>query len=463
MWKYAVLFALWLMPSVACATTYYVATPGGGGNDLNAGTIGAPWATVGKAMATMVAGDTTFIRGGTYTEKGLNFTNSGTAGNVITLAAYPGETPIITSGLADSNGRDPVFNINGKSYVTLDGLSVTHGSQANILVSYDTNAEHVTIQNCDLYDFWREDNSGSIFINPGAADLVIQNNTIHGVLIGTGVGATNGIMLLFTSVAGSNNNVTIQNNEIYGGMVSGIHYKHSAYDSDSTSQTIIKNNLIHTSGTRSIISNRNYAQITNNVVYGGGICLTLFISEGVGSGAHTTVAHNTFVCDGGIQIDDPSSNNNLIENNIIYAYTASQDTRAIALNEYVSGSDTTVTTLRYCLFYSASVVPVAHVAGAYYNFGSIPGSVLDQTGLINSAPIFVNEAGNNYTLTSLSPGYHAASDGTDIGACIVQVGVGNAVNSCTGGGGGAGGTTGRGRSRLRVDTVGPLMSVRYGD
>ena len=43
--------------------TYYVATDGDNGD---AGTIGAPWATVGYAADQMSAGDTCYIRGGTY-------------------------------------------------------------------------------------------------------------------------------------------------------------------------------------------------------------------------------------------------------------------------------------------------------------------------------------------------------------------------------------------------------------
>jgi hypothetical protein len=45
--------------------TYYIAADG---NDNNAGTIDAPFATLGKLNGLLSAGDTAYLRGGTYTD-----------------------------------------------------------------------------------------------------------------------------------------------------------------------------------------------------------------------------------------------------------------------------------------------------------------------------------------------------------------------------------------------------------
>ncbi|MDY4976359.1 MAG: right-handed parallel beta-helix repeat-containing protein, partial [Clostridia bacterium] len=83
---------------------YYVATDG---NDENAGTIDAPFATIEKARDVIAAaslpegGVTVYIRGGTYpVSKTINFTsqNSGEEGKPIVYQAYPGEEVAFVGG-----------------------------------------------------------------------------------------------------------------------------------------------------------------------------------------------------------------------------------------------------------------------------------------------------------------------------------------------------------------------------
>lgn len=79
------LAAIVAMPSTsAFATDYYVATDG---NDSDAGTIGAPFATIQKAADSMAAGDTCYIRGGTYRET-VDLNTPGNDGNTITFTNY---------------------------------------------------------------------------------------------------------------------------------------------------------------------------------------------------------------------------------------------------------------------------------------------------------------------------------------------------------------------------------------
>ncbi len=134
-------------------TTYYVAPIGTSG----AGTLSNPWGipdlynpstfAAGVAMTTPVAGDTVYFRGGTYHVNSkptgafqnvlLLLSHSGTSGHPITLASYPGETPIFSleSGMAALFGTSPSQNSFGDlSYVRYIGLTV------NITATFDNPA-----------------------------------------------------------------------------------------------------------------------------------------------------------------------------------------------------------------------------------------------------------------------------------------------------------------------------------
>ena len=88
-----------VLPGVASAATYYVATSPTG-NDGNAGTQAAPFGTIEFALNKLMVGDTLFIRGGTYAErleneKGINWPSGISWTNPVTIAAFPGEIVIL--------------------------------------------------------------------------------------------------------------------------------------------------------------------------------------------------------------------------------------------------------------------------------------------------------------------------------------------------------------------------------
>lgn len=72
---------------------FYVSTTG---NDSNPGTLAAPFATVARAVSVATAGNLIYVRGGSYfPTQTIRITNSGSAGNLIKLWAYPGEKPVL--------------------------------------------------------------------------------------------------------------------------------------------------------------------------------------------------------------------------------------------------------------------------------------------------------------------------------------------------------------------------------
>ncbi len=102
---------------ISSGKTYYVAK---NGNDANPGTETQPWLTIQKAANTLVAGDTVYIKTGTYYERVVP-AHSGTAGNYITYAAYPGHTPIIDG--QDINIVTNLMHITNKAYIIVQGLT----------------------------------------------------------------------------------------------------------------------------------------------------------------------------------------------------------------------------------------------------------------------------------------------------------------------------------------------------
>ena len=155
-----------------------------------------------------VAGDTVYLRGGIYTGNvnavSTTLTNSGTFASPITMAAYPGETPVIAGIVSPYVG----FQLNGQSWYVFDGITwsncykhITMTSCTNIVVTNCTfgwanktnsmwagiyiaaNSATVTVQNCTFTD-WGQINSDweDIGTNIQIMDATTNDST-HAILI----------------------------------------------------------------------------------------------------------------------------------------------------------------------------------------------------------------------------------------------------------------------------------------
>lgn len=124
--KSITLMLLLCLPLMLAAKEYYVATTG---NDNNAGTIEAPFATLQKAQSVVQAGDVVYIRHGVY--KPTEAQIMGIQGNLyacvflmdksgnsederICYYGYPGERPVFDlSGVKPAGRRVSVFYVSG--------------------------------------------------------------------------------------------------------------------------------------------------------------------------------------------------------------------------------------------------------------------------------------------------------------------------------------------------------------
>ncbi|MEI6750699.1 MAG: cadherin domain-containing protein, partial [Bacteroidota bacterium] len=124
---YSILVTIFTFCSLAMyAATYYIAP---NGSDAAIGDITHPFATLNKAWTKVVAGDLVYMRGGTY-----NFTSqqalsgkNGTAGNLIKVWAYTGETPIITFTQGTATGITLTGNYIEFKGIEINGLTTLTG------------------------------------------------------------------------------------------------------------------------------------------------------------------------------------------------------------------------------------------------------------------------------------------------------------------------------------------------
>jgi len=182
------LFAV-LATRQAAATEYYVATTG---NDSNAGTMAAPFASLQKGADIAVAGDTVWLRGGTYAlTKQVKLSKSGQSdAQRIKFWAYQKEVPIFdfsgyvtTNSAADvpqilltgnwlhlrgfeiANGKvgasgahsNSALRSEGASNNTFELLDIHHNFGPGLFISKGTGGN--LILNCDSHDNYDKDGS----------------------------------------------------------------------------------------------------------------------------------------------------------------------------------------------------------------------------------------------------------------------------------------------------------------
>lgn len=145
--------------------TYYVAT---NGNNTNPGTEAKPLGSIQNAVNRAKPGDTIYVRGGVYHET-VKIAASGTEQQPITIAAYPGERPVIDGQYTLPTGdpvrwnrtidppryfvADTLVRIRG-NYIRFRGFEIIRSLGSGIIVSNTSSSRnhHVTIEDCSVHD-----------------------------------------------------------------------------------------------------------------------------------------------------------------------------------------------------------------------------------------------------------------------------------------------------------------------
>ncbi len=204
---------------------YYVAP---NGDDSNDGSEAYPWQTIQKAADTLAAGETVYIKAGTYPERVIP-QNSGSVGNLIVYASYPGHTVTIDgSGISLPDDLAGLFELSGKSYIKISGLRIANtgpnADNAGILVN---DSSYITIENNYTY------NTSSSGIGVwGSHHILIDGNKVE---LACGGGGQECI-----SVAGTDA-FEVRNNEVLQCHKEGLDAKDGA-----SNGKIYKNHVHHT-------------------------------------------------------------------------------------------------------------------------------------------------------------------------------------------------------------------------
>jgi parallel beta-helix repeat protein len=384
---------------------YYVAP---GGNDSNPGTESKPWKTIQKAARTLAPGDTVYIRAGTYQER-VTPQNSGSAGAVITYAAYPGEAPVMDgSGVSMPNALAGLFDVSGRNYIRLSGLRVINaGPGANHVAILVDHASYITIENSSTYN---STSSGISVWN--SHHITLRNNTIQL--------AVNGGMQECITIGGSYT-FDVYNNLVLECKREGIDAKDGSYDGRIYSNQVrgadsigiyvdawdkythdiqIYQNVVSDSPGCSAFGIASEEggllkniQVFNNLAYGNyayGLevsrcCSTSHPMDGI------SIVNNTFYKNGaswggGIWMDNPQATNVVIRNNLV-----SQNM------EFQVAVATDVP--------AANVIVDHNLIDGYRKF---PGETYG-TASVKAVPRFVNAAAGDFHLQSISPAIDAGT------------------------------------------------------
>jgi parallel beta-helix repeat protein len=170
-------FLLCLKLTNVFSTTYYVAT---NGNDNNAGTKDAPFATIGKGASVAVAGDVVMIKSGTYKPTTrIQPANSGTQRAPITYMAEVKDEAIIDGSNATSpttTDRLGLFTILGtttttQNWIIVDGLRIVNSTFAGFYARY---AGNITFKNCSTFN-----TGASGIVAANSSDIKVLNNKVQ--------------------------------------------------------------------------------------------------------------------------------------------------------------------------------------------------------------------------------------------------------------------------------------------
>lgn len=393
--KIYILVFLWLilLPGNLFAADYYVSTQG---NDNNPGTQGQPWRTIQYAVTKTAPGDNIFVEDGTYYGTVI-MARSGAPGAYVTLKAVnKWGARIEVDGFGKADGIKAAAN-----YLTIDGFEIydatnTFGHEGNGITVY--NNHHVNILNNKIHDFGGSGIQTAHFDHVLVENNVVYNNAKYNPNQSSGIS-------MFQARAIDNApgyHVIVRNNRSYGNInlvLSGnpigttdgngilIDDFQNLYDNSYgpfPHRTLVENNLSYDNGGKGVqVYQSDYVDVFNNTAYHNNhdqqntgswrAELSLIYSK------HTVWRNNIGVANLGQGILASNrailiaeSDNTVWENNITYSGTPGDNSINLS-NTPVTESDLA-------------------------------------NNLLGVNPQFVNEFGQDFSLSQQSPAINAGSD-----------------------------------------------------
>jgi len=236
-------------PAKAAGSTYYVDKTNSSCSDTGTGqTPALPFCTITKGASAAAAGDTVQVLAGSYAET-VTVPKSGSAGLPIT---YSAEAGVIVTGNGNTSSGG-AFRITSRSYVTIDGFTVTGTADYGL---YVWGSDHITLSNNHV-SYSGQPLKGStrvgIYLNSIADSTITGNTTDHN--------SQDGIRLASGAVNNTvSNNISFANAEQWQRNATGI----QVYGSTSSNNTII-HNITYANEDSGM---QNYSGAHNNILVG---------------------------------------------------------------------------------------------------------------------------------------------------------------------------------------------------
>lgn len=211
--------------------TRYVALNGSDSNSCeDSENIATPKLTFSSAVACIAAGDTLYIRGGTWNQR-IDFqlgNKTGTPGNYITVAGYPGETVILQ--LTDTTPYGPIKARGNRGYFIFENFIYDAVNQAvDSGWSIRDGNHHFIVRNVEM----KNHRSSLLILN--ASDIILDNMYIHDSP--SSCEPNDRIYGLYLS---SGTRITIKNSRIYNQPGGGM----QLYPGPITDLNVIDNELV---------------------------------------------------------------------------------------------------------------------------------------------------------------------------------------------------------------------------
>ncbi len=306
------------------------------GADTNSGTAAAPLKTLQRAADRVVAGDSIIAGAGAYV--GFNLFTSGTAANRIAFRADPaaGVGGVVIDRPNPWNNRDGI-NLEGASYVTVEGFAVTGQPRAGIR---SVSNQFAVIRNnvADANAVW------GIFTG-FSSDLLVENNQAsrsaqqHGIY-----------------VSNSADRPVVRGNRVFENNASGIQLNADASQGGDgvISNAVIEKNVLRANGAgggASInLDGVQNSDVRNNLIENARATgIALFRQDGATGSANNRIVNNTVVVDNSVNPANGrwavtvtgGSTGNLLKNNVLFstqsfrgALSVSADSRTGFVSDY---------------------------------------------------------------------------------------------------------------------------------
>jgi parallel beta-helix repeat protein len=367
----------------------------------------APWRTLQKAANVVQAGDRVIVRPGTYVGFYLDH-KDGNEQARIDFIAQPGVL------IDAANGRtDDGINLEGASYVTIDGFAVTGMGRAGVR---SVLGEHVTIRNVHAYD----NQTWGIFT--GFVDyLLIENNETSGSIEEHGIYVSN-----------SGDFPVLRNNYSWNNHGSGIHMNGDLSQGGDgiISGALVSGNRIYNNaksvnggplggGSGINMDGVQDSRIENNLVYNNHASgISLYRIDGGGGSTGNIVVNNTVHQPGNpansqdgrwaLNITDGATGNTVLNNIFVteHAFRGSISVSSNSLPGLVSN-------------YNVLEAPLsANGGGSTITFAQWQAAGRDVNSRVaDAASLFVNPSAGDYRL---KPGVAAIDVGTSTSAPTVD-------------------------------------------